>query len=704
MANGPRRPRRKSDPAAPAANAATLSISLIGAVYVSANGKEIDLKLRKAAAVLGYLCLQERMAASRERLAYLLWSESEEQKARASLRQILATLRREFVAIGFNGLATGKLIVQLAARRTEVDLLRILDAADRMKVDPALLSVQRLPERILEGLEDLDDGFRSWLLPTRQAIHNRLERSLNAGLIAASRTETEKFSIATALIGLDPTNEQACRYILATYGRWGDVASAVRAYGHLAERLARDHSIKPSVHTQRLIDQIQRGAFKTTEVAIPEIATSRAPPLVGEVLSGPLAAELIHRESDSPPIGGSIAVYLDQFEIHGVASDRAYLVTGFRHELVACLVSFREWTVIESRAAMSASSPLSIAAEYRLEGTAYQADQTINMVLTLLDVARAAYVWSESFELRLDNWFTAQQRLIRRLAATLNVHVSAERLRRILSQPEVAFTTYDNWLRAQSLVATFRAEDWRKGLKILRQAKRASPAFSPLYSASAQMGNIESVVFPGILTTSARVEQNIAEAKRAVQLDPLDSRAHLCLSWAYALRRDFDAATPHMRHARELNDNDPWTTFSAGLLWAYAGDMDCARGLLVEASQEAIILGPKEWAYCAHIRFLSGDYDGAIEALDKAGDFPKTIAAWKAAAMAQLGRTGEAIDIGRDFLRAVRANWYGASPATDGAIGRWLLQAHPVGQVESWRRLRDGLKRAAIPVEGVERE
>src|SRR5215475_9798271 len=103
----------RAKPAVPPPRAALLSISLVGAVCAWGRGKSAELGLRKAVAALGYLCLQDRMTTTRERLAYLLWSDSDEQKARASLRQTLSALRRAFSSVGFNGLTTDKLNVHL---------------------------------------------------------------------------------------------------------------------------------------------------------------------------------------------------------------------------------------------------------------------------------------------------------------------------------------------------------------------------------------------------------------------------------------------------------------------------------------------------------------------------------------------------------------------------------------------------------------
>src|SRR4029078_3100795 len=74
------------DAAAPE-SAPLLSVSLVGRFGLRFNGRPIELRARKAGAVLGYLALSEMKRESRERLVGLLWSRSDEEKARASLRQ-----------------------------------------------------------------------------------------------------------------------------------------------------------------------------------------------------------------------------------------------------------------------------------------------------------------------------------------------------------------------------------------------------------------------------------------------------------------------------------------------------------------------------------------------------------------------------------------------------------------------------------------
>jgi hypothetical protein len=78
-----------------------------------------------------------------------------------------------------------------------------------------------------------------------------------------------------------------------------------------------------------------------------------------------------------------------------------------------------------------------------------------------------------------------------------------------------------------------------------------------------------------------------------------------------------------------------------------------------------------------------------------------TLHAWRGAALANLGRAGEARREVERFYHGVRANWINDEPATDRMIGRWFLQLYPFSRTETWERLRDGLAALGIPVDGV---
>ena len=118
------------------------------------------------------------------------------------------------------------------------------------------------------------------------------------------------------------------------------------------------------------------------------------------------------------------------FEGSAVKAESRYLLHGFRRELIACLVRFREWVVRDGvLAPAGATAAAADRAEYLIEASATATDDSsLRLIITLRDVATSAYLWSERLNISAANWFAAQQHVVRRISTALNVHLSAERL------------------------------------------------------------------------------------------------------------------------------------------------------------------------------------------------------------------------------------------------------------------------------------
>src|SRR5450631_2465179 len=243
-------------------SATRLSVSLVGRPSIMFGGRPVELRTQKARAVLSYLALTEAKNESRERLVGLLWSRSDEEKARASLRQVVRELRTAFEDAGYGGFSAGRLSVQLDAGKVEVDIESIIRLAESGTVHPLLLNTPDLGQRILEGMDDLDPSFRIWVLAKRQTILDRLLRSLNAGLVATDIAPPAKNEIATAIVNLDPTHEEACCHLMRVHAQQGDVAGALRIYKALWDLLDRDYGMEPSPVTEELVADIKLGAFE----------------------------------------------------------------------------------------------------------------------------------------------------------------------------------------------------------------------------------------------------------------------------------------------------------------------------------------------------------------------------------------------------------------------------------------------------------
>jgi hypothetical protein len=222
-----------------------------------------------------------------------------------------------------------------------------------------------------------------------------------------------------------------------------------------------------------------------------------------------------------------------------------------------------------------------------------------------------------------------------------------------------------------------------------------------LFSALAQLDNVESMLRPGVFRTASATHSAIQNARMAVQLDALDSRAHLALGWAYAFAWDFEAAMPHMRLAVALNESDPWPHISTALFWTLVNNADLSAEGIRMFTLRSRSMTVAAAIYLAQIHFLNRDFELALTLMNSLGTVAPTLAGWKAAAMAHLGHLSEARQTAQDFLTRCRAQWTGASEPSDENIVAWLLQAHPFCHFPHWASMREGLKRSQLLVRHV---
>jgi DNA-binding SARP family transcriptional activator/TolB-like protein len=675
-----------------------LSISILGAVRITVGGREVRIRGRKSRAVLAYLALCDNYQETRERLVGLLWSEFEEDKARASLRQVLHELRETLTRAGYHGLRAERLTVGLDPDSVGLDLAQVEQAAAARQAHALLMGRTRVIETLLQDMEDLDEAFRVWLMAKRQTIHDRLVRLLEAGLTDTAVQRPNRRDLAQALMSLDPTHEAAGRFLMRFYAEEGDTGSALRIYNTLYQVLGDDYDMEPSQPTQQLVAEIKQGLIEPDAPSAdpaPDIAATG----IAQVLVQPRPGT-----DTSPPSQATtrMALVVEPFGINGVGPDQTHLVEGFRHHLIACLVRFREWYVTETGTPRNhPTGPPPISAQYAIAATAYQAGNAINLVLTLREYGSSLYVWSDAFELNLDNWFEAQQRIVGRIARSLNVQLSIERLMRLAHEPDVSLAVYDKWLRGQAMITRFSPQNWNRAAQIFAESIEEAPAFAPAYSSLAQMNNALHIVHPGMPRAPEKAARTVELARKAVALDPIDSRSQLCLGWALTMACQYQQAATHMQLARELNPYDSWTLISVALYRSFCGDRDAARSLTAEALEQTLAPNLIHWAYEVTIRFMAGDYDAMLLAADRSQNCIPTIPGWRAAALALLGRTAEARESADVFLRMVRGNWFGNDPPEPPAITRWYLNAFPIARKADWDRLRDGIAGAGLPVGGI---
>lgn len=229
---------------------------------------------RAGRALLAVLALHPSEPVSRDKLAGILWSESDQHAARASLRMALLSLKRSIEPV-----------VPGLIRATNDTIMLDLD---RKFVDWALFEYQSSqpdPEPRLEALDlykgDLLAAFPSPTEAVTEALRYERERlretaiETGVGLLSVFEDIGDRDqlkSIVRKILTIEPANEPAHQAMMRAFAAAGDRPAALRQYEQCREALDKHYGLEPSVETSTLRNSII--SLETLDSAIPAVSSS----------------------------------------------------------------------------------------------------------------------------------------------------------------------------------------------------------------------------------------------------------------------------------------------------------------------------------------------------------------------------------------------------------------------------------------------
>ena len=277
----------------------TLHIQLLGTPIVHHNQDRLSFRTRKTLALLVYLVVEGGMH-SREKLATLLWPESEPDAGRATLRSTLRYLRQaldhttqgeipphlavERDSLGFNFTSAYTLDLEEVEEgirlpaEIEWDQVEILDyALDAAKGE--FLEGFTLPDAA--AFDDWSSLQREHWHMKRVEIYDRLSRrQLQAG------RKNDAIRTAAEWIKVDPFQELAYQRLIRAQLAAGKRSAALETYRSCRQTLQEELGIDPSPKTDSLAQKAKTGVDLEAAVHTPTERAEEVPrkidtPLVG---------------------------------------------------------------------------------------------------------------------------------------------------------------------------------------------------------------------------------------------------------------------------------------------------------------------------------------------------------------------------------------------------------------------------------------
>ena len=237
--------------------------------------------------LLAFLIVHRQTVHSRQRVAFLLWPDVPETKARRNLRQLLYRLRRQFPEVE-RFVEVGRKTVRWCADAPFVlDVSRFTEAAARAEAaaddDPAAIplleeAVSRYRGELLPGLYD------EWVLTRRERLHQKYLALLHrlAEALATQGAYRRAIAHARRLLEAERLRESTYHLLLRLHISRRDRAGAIRVYREAETMLAEAFGVEPGAGLRALQRQAQTLPQETVSPTTPANSLPAQPtPFVG---------------------------------------------------------------------------------------------------------------------------------------------------------------------------------------------------------------------------------------------------------------------------------------------------------------------------------------------------------------------------------------------------------------------------------------
>ncbi|MGZ2256595.1 adenylate/guanylate cyclase domain-containing protein [Roseobacter sp. A03A-229] len=336
-----------------------------------------------------------------------------------------------------------------------------------------------------------------------------------------------------------------------------------------------------------------------------------------DLISGPSSSLRVLRAEEEIP---SIAVL--PFENLGASESDTYFADGLVEDIIGSLSGLREMVVIARGSTLGFRErhidPLDarrvLGVRYVLQGTIRRWQGAIRLSATLSDTETGGTMFSTRSDIREDQLFQQQDRIVSEIVTSIAPQVRQAELMRAIRKPPEVFSAYDCLLKALDLMRQLKLERYEEARTFLDQAVADDGNFAAAYCWRAAwwiMMVVQGWAEDRELATS-EAEQ---DAKRAVKLDGSNAQALAILAQTKAfMRGDHEGALALMERARRAGPGNTFVMMISAGMMAYVGRGQDAVMYAEQAHQlvplDQIPFREFDWLALAH--YSAGNYQRAI--------------------------------------------------------------------------------------------
>jgi TolB-like protein len=335
--------------------------------------------------------------------------------------------------------------------------------------------------------------------------------------------------------------------------------------------------------------------------------------------------------------GGRPAIAVLPFDNRSGDPEQEFFAEGLAEDLITRLSLWRSFPVIarqssfayKSRRADLKQVSAELGVRYVVQGSVRKSGERVRIAAQLVDAATGQNVWTQTYDRVLTDVFAAQDEISEAIAASLVADLNrAEHalltgstvvtLANAQVQPHAAknFEAWGLYQRALAFFYRFTREDFAQARALLERAVELDPQFSTAWARLAETGMWE-IIYGWTENPDQTIENALAQARRAVAIDPRDAEAHAELAFVLMTAGEGYAAIEEARRGTELNPSHPWALLIRAYVWHMTGNPPEESIDLVMRAMRLSPRDPAEWLF----------YDVLGGAYFNAGRFAEGLAA-----------------------------------------------------------------------------
>jgi TolB-like protein len=329
-----------------------------------------------------------------------------------------------------------------------------------------------------------------------------------------------------------------------------------------------------------------------------------------------------------PPGNGMPTIYVEKLRVTGTPMPTSVTATSLFEKINDAFARFDTINVvIESRqqaSALNGSSQSEMIAEpradYRLSGAVEYRDAQTDVLFRLIDTAESKVVWSRVFEQdSTTNDGVAEESIVISLANALfqsyGVIRARDRAKQLASS--AGDPRYRCILEAADAVRSSEANERDRARICLEHLTTLDPSFAVGFAFLAITYNREfQQEFGGRTRDPMALDKALKAARRAIELQPEDSRAYLALFVVQYNRRELASAFAAAEKSLTLNKYDMLALGEYGGRLILAGDVEKGMAIMRQAGEYGAIRPSWHYFYLFMGSYLRGDMKEAAKNAD----------------------------------------------------------------------------------------